>query len=115
MRYQAPPLVETGDLSELISIEVETRTNDGYGGFTQSWTQFCQAWAHPVPLYVGESSANGALRGPTNYQFWIYRRTDITETMRIVWNGRIFNIRGVKVPPSTKQMMDIVAEAGVTQ
>lgn len=104
--------VTSGDLTERITFESEARGADGYGGFTSGWSQVAEAWALVEPLFVGERDQQGASRNVTQYRFTLYRRDDITEQMRIAWNGRTHNIRGIRIGGAREMFMDIITETG---
>ena len=105
--------IAPGDLTEMIAFETETRTPDGYGGFTHAWSETAQAYALAEPLYVGERDGQGAQRNVTQYRFTVYRRDDITEQMRVVWGGRPHNIRGIRIGGQRELFMDIITETGL--
>jgi len=104
-----------GKLSELITIEQEVEQRDGSGGFTVTWQQFAKVWAQVQPVRLSESERQGAVRASRGYLFTMWRRGDLSEDMRIAWNGETFNIREVRLPASRALYMEVFAQSGVTQ
>jgi SPP1 family predicted phage head-tail adaptor len=102
-----------GDLTEFISIEAETRTADGYAGATYTWAKVMDAWASVEPLFVGEREQQGAIRNVTQYRFVVYRTSDITEQMRIVFDGATHAIKGIRRGGANELFMDIITETGL--
>lgn len=108
----APRVTAPGDLTEKIAFQAETRTPDGMGGFTSGWATSFEDWAEAAPLYVSESDRQGAQRNVTQYRFTLYRRNDVTEQMRILWEGVSYNIRGIRREGAQRLFMEIIAETG---
>ena len=98
-----------------ITIEQETRTADAYGGAATAWTTLATTWAAVKPLSARRATDNAAPEEPASYRFTLRRRADVTDTMRIAWNGQTFNIRFVADPGARGLYMTIDAERGVAQ
>jgi head-tail adaptor len=105
--------VTPGDLTELVSIEAETRTADGYAGATRVWSEVGQAWAKVEPLFVGEREQIGALRNVVQYRFTVYRTAAIDERMRLVWAGQVHAVKGVRLGPRHELFMEVITETGL--
>jgi len=104
-----------GKLDELLTIEQQQTQPDGSGGQIVTWTQFAQVWAKVQPVRLSEDERQGAVRATRGYVFTLWRRGDLSEDMRIVWNGETFNIREIRLPGSRELFMEIFAQSGVTQ
>ncbi len=102
-----------GDLTELVTIETETRTGDGYEGATQAWTTVATVWALVEPLFVGEREQLGAVRNATQYRITVYARDDVVETMRIRWRDTTHAIRGIRRGSTSELFMDMITETGL--
>lgn len=113
IRHATDRRVGPGDLTEVLTIEEETRTSDGHRGFTKSWATFATVKATASPLFVDEREHQGALRNVTRYRFTIWRNDAITERMRIVWDDRTYNILGFRKSGKREAFMDIIAESGL--
>ena len=104
--------MQPGDLSERVTIQQATRADDGMGGGADTWSTFAEVSARVRPL-TGTERLMGAVEAPATYEFTIRRRTDLTEAMRVVWGGAVFNIRFIAVPPARDLYMTFQAERSV--
>ena len=104
-----------GDLTETIRIEAETRTPDGAGGATRAWTLVAIVAAAVQPIAATERDDRGAVRAVGQTRFVIYRRADLTETMRIEWNGARYHIAAIDPDVNDPLFMVLLAEKGVAE
>ena len=104
-----------GTLDQRVTIEQETRTADAYGGAAITWTTMVTVWAGVKPLTGRERADMAAIEAPASYRFTLRRRADVTEAMRLGWNGQTYNIRFIADPGSRGLYMTIDAERGVAQ
>lgn len=99
-------------LGERITIESVSETPDGQGGVTRGWTLFAQCFAEvrPLSLEGGEriDAAQEVMR--LSYRITLRARTDITPAMRVLWRGKLLNIRAVIPGDATTE---IIADEGV--
>jgi len=80
--------VVIGDLRERVTLQQATETADGQGGTVRTWAALATVWAQVL--------AAGA--GRENYAITIWRRTDVTPQMRVVWGSKTLQIEGVRDP-----------------
>lgn len=104
-----------GTLDQQIIIQQETRTADSYGGAASAWSALATVWANVRPISARRVTDNAAPEEPATYRFTIRRRSDVTDTMRVSWNGGIYNIRFVADPGPRSLYMTIDAERGIAQ
>ena len=110
-----------GDYDCPITFEQPVYTPDGYGGSALTWTAVGnRTFAGIQPVIGGsEREAEGALRATSTYAVKLFRREDITESMRIKWQQnsvtQYLNIRNIRRGSPRELTMTIIAEAGVTQ
>jgi SPP1 family predicted phage head-tail adaptor len=102
-----------GTLDQRITIEQETRAADAYGGAVTAWTTLATTWAAVKPLSGRERADMAAIEAPASYRFTIRRRADVTDAMRLGWNGAVYNIRFIADPGARALYMTIDAERGV--
>lgn len=110
--------MQSGDLDQRIRLEAETRTPDGGGGWTISWSEIATVWARVLPISAREALRAGQLEAAGMYRVTIRNRRDISPgaAMRIVWvtNGdMVLNIRQAADPGARAQVRELVAESGV--
>jgi SPP1 family predicted phage head-tail adaptor len=104
---------DPGALDQRITIAAEVRTADAYGGAAVTWATLATVWAGVRPLSGRERADAAAIEAPAAYRFTIRRRSDVTEAMRIGWNGAQYNIRFIADPGGRGLYMAIDAERGV--
>lgn len=105
--------MQPGELDQRILIQFEVRTPDNYGGAALAWKALAKVWAKVRPVSGRERLAGGTIAAPALYRFTIRRRADVTEGMRIMWNGKPFNIRFIGDAGTRDAFMSLEAEAGV--
>lgn len=95
-----------------IVIQVLVQTPDGIGGFTGSWQDYVKTWAHVEP-WKGQERFLQDQMYPT---LWVrilmrYRPSqNITATHRVLYRGRNFNIRSVRVLSEAQTVIELLAE-----
>ncbi len=99
-------------LRERVQIESVSETADGLGGVSCVWHTHALCFAEVKPLSVdGDERLDAAqLVMQVSYRITVRTRQDINSSMRVVWRGKVMNIRAV-IPYDT--MTEIVAEEGV--
>lgn len=104
--------ISAGELTERITIQGETRTPDGYGGYTVEWTDVATVWARVVPLRGREQIEAQQLGASQMYRVTIRNRA-VDPAQRIMWRGRVLNIREAPEVGSRALYKEILAEGGV--
>jgi len=102
------------DLRHRISIEQLTRTADGQGGFTESWSQFASVWANIVPTSAAERFFAQRIESNVTHKIGIRYLSGVASEMRIIFETRIFQIHGVRKIDEEKWFMilDCVENVG---
>jgi len=105
-------------LRSRISIEQPAMTNDGGGGFSTNWTELVRVWANIKPItFIGrneEKFADGQNQVRKMHKIILRFRNDLNEEMRVNHNGKIYNIRSIIVPNIENDIIEIIAEEGVS-
>lgn len=107
--------VQPGEMTERVVIQSETRTADGQGGFTITWSDVATVWAKVESVSGREASAAGQVEWTQRYRIWIRKRS-IDPAHRVKWstNGDVvLNIREIHDQGGRWQYLMIVAERGV--
>jgi len=91
------PEYSSGAMREQITIQTESRTADGGGGYTQAFTTNFITNASVNPISGKEDYKQGQLRDTTLFEFVIRYRSDktVTAANRILWRSRTFQVRSV--------------------
>ena len=99
-------------LKDRITIEAPVETDDAQGGVVRSWAHVVECFAEVAPLYTDAAERLDAQQLVTRMQYRVTlrRQEGITAGMRVVWQGRYFNIRAV-VP--TDVLVELLVEEGV--
>jgi SPP1 family predicted phage head-tail adaptor len=88
--------MQAGKLSERITVKSRSVTLDAYGQEVVTWVDLCTVWAQVVyPMNRREDFGAGQIQEINPVHFIIRYRTDIDQTMRVVWNGRNHDIEAV--------------------
>lgn len=95
-----------------ISLQALTSESDGSGGVIREWENVADLWANIEPLSSKEQLRGQQLQASCTHRFTIRYRSDVTAAQRILYNGRIFNIRGVLNPLHKGELIEILAEEG---
>jgi len=84
------------DLRQRIKIQSLSRTGDGQGGFTETWTDYLTLWAAVKPVSAAERIWGQRVESNVSHVITI-RWTDLLTTeMRIFFENRIFQIHGIR-------------------
>lgn len=108
--------MSAGKMDKRITLQRRAETPDGGGGVALAWANFAInacPWAEVVAKSGRESMQEGRVAAQFTVLFKIYNRDDVAETDRIVWNGDIYNIRGIRREGERKLRLVIEAERGV--
>ena len=84
-------------LSERVTIQQPTQSDDGYGGKTISWTELATCFAHVEPLFVtqGEHLVAEQVTAYAGYRVMVRVRTDVTAAMQVVWKTHTLKIHSL--------------------
>ncbi|HYH39919.1 MAG TPA: phage head closure protein [Azospirillum sp.] len=104
---------QPGDLDQRVTIQSETRADDGYGGSTLAWSTVATVWAQVWPVSGKERVQAQQIEAPAMYRCKIRRRGDVTAGMRVVWRSVAYNIRFVADAGPREPYMVLDLEAGV--
>ena len=85
-----------GELRHRVTVQEETDTVDGQGGYTSAWSTFCKVWARIEPLSATEQFYRGGIQPGVTHRVTLRHRSDIGPTNRILYGTRTFNILGVR-------------------
>lgn len=104
-----------GKMNERVTIQAYIETSDGGGGTTKAWANLAKnptVWAAVTAKAGREAVVSDRITATMTTLFTIRNRTDLDETMRIVWRGSNFNIRGIRREGNSPHYLVIEAERG---
>lgn len=97
------------------SIQKKTTTQDSNGIETTSWVNVATNVAMGVyGLSGNELLAIGQTVAQYNARITIYKRTDIDESMRIVFDGRNYDIKDIIPDPTNEVYFTLMCKTGFT-
>ena len=81
-----------GELCHRVTIQHKTTTYDEYNYETEAWTEFKKLWGKLDFLSVKDSINAKAAGSETTARLKLRKRDDINTTMRVLYDGQIFQI-----------------------
>ena len=107
-----------GDFRHPITIERREGVDDGAGGKATVWTKVADVFCAVQQKSATEQFADGSIgriRSQSMYKFTMWNRNDIATGMRILFDGREFNVRSLNNDLGRNKFLIVEAEAGVAQ
>tara|TARA_Y100000310_G_C20701393_1_gene830268 strand:- start:2550 stop:2879 length:330 start_codon:yes stop_codon:yes gene_type:complete len=108
-------IVDPGEMDQRITFRTDTKASDGMGGNTLTPVDVVTVWAKAISKSGKEQTDYDRVNALGNYDFITHYRSDISESMRIFWNGQEYNIRFIEKLGSRKLYSLFKAERGVPQ
>jgi len=104
--------METGDLTESIYIQQESRVPTASGGATITWsnTTTSPIWANIIEMRTGEAVKAMAESGTMFFRITIRYRTGVLKSMRIKWGDRYLAIMGSPIETVRRTWLEIRAK-----
>ena len=85
-----------GDLDRRITFERAIGTTDDLGGEVHNWGEHATVWAQVLPISDGERWRAAEVAASVTTRFRIRWGAGVTVEDRIAYDGRIYDIVGVK-------------------
>lgn len=86
-----------GAFNKQITFSTITKVDDGFGGFTATFSPYATVWAYVKPLSMNEQLVRGQEAGTTTYDVWVQATGDynFTRQMKVTYNGKEFVINSI--------------------
>ena len=107
--------MRAGTLNRQITIQKQGTTLDDYGEPTSGWVVVATVWADVRHASGMETVKSGAEVSVVKASIRIRRRTDVTAGMRVLCDGKVYDIRAVLDDVSGRVYTDLVVEVGMNQ
>lgn len=107
--------VRAGDLTRRITIQQRATTRDTFGQQTTTWTDLLSCWAQIEPMSGRELITAQAVNSEITHTVTILYRSQIKPAMRVVYQGRIFNIVSVTDQNSDHVITQMTCSEGMNQ
>lgn len=95
----------TGNFKQRVTFEYVTVTEDGMGGGSEEWQELTDDWVNIIPVSASQRLQLGAQGVGTTHRVQARYRDDLdmvgyakkqyNNKLRLVYNGRVFNIQYV--------------------
>lgn len=89
-------MIQAGNLDRRITVERFTATEDALGGQVKTWVPLATVWGQARPVSDGERFRAGEMAAEIDTRFTIRWGLGVGPKDRIVYGGRVYEIRGVK-------------------
>ncbi|GAG22262.1 unnamed protein product [marine sediment metagenome] len=85
-----------GKMNRRIRIETFTTAKDSFGQPIKTWVELKSVWANVWPVSNIERFEAAQVNRQVELRMHIHYRTDVTEQMRILYDGDYYDIQGIK-------------------
>lgn len=97
-------------LNRRVTLEAQTLTLDGGGGYTASWSTLATVWAAIEPIGGAVVFGPDASEARVRFRISIRRRADVFAGMRVNDGGRLYGIKAVLDDGPQSQFLTLMAE-----
>ncbi len=97
-------------LNKKVEIQYKTNTEDGFGGFSEEWKKLKYTWAEIKPIDTFEQFEAEKISERITHIITIRYFEDFKTEYRIVYNNRVFKIKGVLNTEEKNNTLEITAE-----
>ena len=95
-------MIDTGKLQHKVSLQrFETVVDPETGHREQIWKEIASPWVAIEPISGREFLAAAAERAEVTTRITMYYRADVTAAARIVYRGKVYNIKAALPDPDT--------------
>ena len=102
-----------GQLRHQITLQGQGTTRDSGGGISSGWSTIASVYADIKPKSGKEVYAQGKLVGSVSHEITVRYRTDITNSSRISFDSKLFNIRAIINVDERDRFLKLLCEQGV--
>lgn len=108
-------LPAVGELRHRLVIESATDSSDSQGGQVSTWATYATVWGKVEPVRASEVKFSQQIQYRRSHRCWLRNRSDLTYTtaMRISFDSRVFQIRGIIKPDERKFFLLLDLEENV--
>ena len=99
-----------GDLNKRITLQYQTKTPDGMGGFTVVWVDAASVWAAIWPVSASETIQAAQATMTITHRIRIRYRAVLKAGWRISYAGRFFNIVSIIDPNMAHRWLDVMCK-----
>jgi SPP1 family predicted phage head-tail adaptor len=100
-------------LRQRVTLQEETQTSDGAGGYVRGWQDIADLWAEIISLNGKEKLFAGQLQSQVSHKILLRYRNDVRAGQRLLLENRAFNIRYLFNVDEQNETIELLAEEGV--
>lgn len=100
--------MDPGVLNRQITIQQYTASRDSYGGEVQAWSDVATSWAQKVHRTSREFFAAQKVNAETTDIFIIRFRSGIIAKMRVIFDGKTYDIIGANDPDGSRRELHLI-------
>lgn len=104
--------MKIGKLRHQITIQQNTRSSDGSGGYSYTWSTFATIWGSVSPPNARQRFFADRLEHNITHVVVIRYMSGITSDMRISHDGRYLQIHGIRNPDERGISLELMCEEG---
>lgn len=93
--------IDPGALRTELSLQRPALTPDGLGGHSEDWSEVATLFARVEPVSAGVRFGAGQTVETTTHRITVRFRADLASGMRLVRDGRVFELVSVHDPDET--------------
>ncbi len=101
-----------GVLRERVTIQRKVVSRDGYGAEQVTWQDVATVWARVEVVKGREVPESRQMDVMSSHRVTMRYRTDVDETMRLMWRGRVLHIVAL-IPDERRRYLAVLAEEHV--
>jgi SPP1 family predicted phage head-tail adaptor len=106
-------MTSASDLNQRVRIERRVKVDNTRGEVTYTWEPVGTFWAQANPLRGRDFFAAAQTQSEITTRFRIRYRTGLDETMRVVWKGALYDIKGPPIEvDGAREWIDLMCKAG---
>lgn len=95
-------------LNKIITVQIPNIVQDGVGGMEVMWRDYLRTWSLFEQINNLSPQIKSHNFSKNFYKFSVRAQHNITHKMRIIYDGRIFNIETVNQCKEHKAYLDII-------
>lgn len=112
--------VRAGRLDQRIELQRKTVVQSASGNLVGTWSTLKEVWSRvDAEKSGGERYVQNGVRSPADYTFWVRSdiviRYSLTTEDRILWKGKLYDIRDIPDQQRRGRLIGIVAGGGLNR
>ena len=107
--------LDSSTLRRRITVQSRATTIDSFGQQVITWIDMMTCWASIEPLTGKELMAAQAVSAELSHTVTVRYRTAITAAMRVIYQGRVFNIQSATDPDTAHVALQLLCTEGLNQ